>query len=187
MKKIIIYCTMLLILITGVHGAPVICYAEEKAQVNKTGDLKDGSGWIEQKDGTYSIEVELSGGSGRAAITSPTLITVSENTAIATIEWSSPYYDYMIVNGETYFPVNTEGNSVFEIPVLALDEEIEVIADTTAMSVPHEVEYTLIFYSDSIQPEEKVPVQMISVVLVLAVALAVVILIIVRKKKEGYK
>ena len=65
----------------------------------------------------------------------------------ARIEWSSPNYDYMLVDGEKYLPVNTEGNSVFEIPVAVLDEEIPVAADTTAMSKPHEVEYTLMFHS----------------------------------------
>ena len=47
-------------------------------------------------------------------------------------------------------PVNDEGNSVFEIPVAAFDEEIPVTADTVAMSVPHEVEYTLTFASESV-------------------------------------
>ena len=42
-------------------------------------------------------------------------------------------------------PVNTEGNSVFEIPVEALGEPFDVVADTTAMSKPHEVAYQLTF------------------------------------------
>ena len=33
------------------------------------------------------------------------------------------------------------------------DEEIDVIGDTTAMSTPHEVEYTLTFASNSIKGE----------------------------------
>lgn len=48
----------------------------------------------------------------------------------AEITWSSPNYDYMIVDGEKYLPVNTEGNSVFEIPVAALDTALAVTADT---------------------------------------------------------
>ena len=56
------------------------------------------------------------------------------------IEWSSPNYDYMIVDGVKYLPVNTEGNSVFEITVKSLDASIDVIADTVAMSKPHEIE-----------------------------------------------
>lgn len=66
---------------------------------------------------------------------------------MATLEWSSPNYDYMVVDGEKYLPVNTEGNSVFQIPVEAFDQDIAVIADTVAMSTPHEIEYTLNFHA----------------------------------------
>ena len=69
----------------------------------------------------------------------------------ASIEWSSPHYDYMIVDGTKYEPVNTEGNSVFEIPVSELDKELTVIADTTAMSKPHEIEYVLNFKSSTLK------------------------------------
>ena len=57
----------------------------------------------------------------------------------------------MIVGGDKYLPVNTEGDSVFEIPVVAFDQPMEVIGDTVAMSKPHEVEYTLTFHSDTIE------------------------------------
>ena len=57
----------------------------------------------------------------------------------------------MIVDGVKYLPVNTEGNSVFEIPVKSLDASINVIADTVAMSKPHEIEYKIIINSDSIK------------------------------------
>ncbi len=72
------------------------------------------------EDGTYTIELTMEGGSGRASIQSPAQITVTDGAATATLEWSSPNYDYMLVNGEKYLPVNTEGNSVFEVPVEAL-------------------------------------------------------------------
>ena len=84
-------------------------------------------------------------GSGRASIESPAAITVKDGVATASIVWSSPNYDYMIVDGKKLFPVNTEGNSVFEIPVASFDTELDVIADTVAMSKPHEIEYTLAF------------------------------------------
>ena len=100
-------------------------------------------------DGTYQVDVVLSGGSGRASITSPAKVTVKDHTATATIEWSSPNYDYMIVGDTTYDPVNKDGNSTFEIPVTAWNEEMTVIADTTAMSEPHEITYTLTFDEDS--------------------------------------
>ena len=105
-------------------------------------------------DGTYTIELTMEGGSGRASIQSPAQITVADGAATATLEWSSPNYDYMLVNGEKYLPVNTEGNSVFEVPVEALDAPLIMIGDTVAMSTPHEVEYTVTFYSETLESAE---------------------------------
>ena len=102
---------------------------------------------LEFQDGTYQMEVELLGGSGRASVTSPAKVEIKDGKAVATLEWSSPNYDYMVVDGEKYLPVNTEGNSVFQIPVEAFDQDIAVIADTVAMSTPHEIEYTLNFHA----------------------------------------
>lgn len=100
-------------------------------------------------DGEYSMAVTLNGGSGKASVTSPAKITVADGLATAQIEWSSSNYDYMIVDGLKYLPVNTEGNSVFEIPVMCFDKEMQVTADTTAMSTPHEIAYTLVFEQGS--------------------------------------
>lgn len=100
-------------------------------------------------DGTYQIDLEFAGGSGRASVDSPATLVVENGVMTATITWSSPNYDYMLVDGEKYLPVNTEGNSVFEIPVRALDTPLTVIGDTVAMSTPHEIEYTLTFLSDT--------------------------------------
>ncbi len=106
------------------------------------------------EDGTYTIELTMEGGSGKASIQSPAQITFADGTATATLEWSSPNYDYMLVNGEKYLPVNTEGNSVFEVPVEALDAPLTMIGDTVAMSTPHEVEYTVTFHSETLQSAE---------------------------------
>lgn len=106
------------------------------------------------EDGSYTIELTMEGGSGRASIQSPAQITVADGAATAILEWSSPNYDYMLVNGEKYLPVNTEGNSVFEVPVEALDAPLTMIGDTVAMSTPHEVEYTVTFHSDTLQNAE---------------------------------
>ena len=102
-------------------------------------------------DGTYTCEVTLEGGSGRATVESPAALTVADGKMTATIVWSSPNYDYMLVDGEKYLPTNTEGNSTFEIPVAALDTALDVTADTVAMSTPHEIEYTLTFDSVSLK------------------------------------
>lgn len=106
------------------------------------------------EDGSYTIELTMEGGSGRASIQSPAQITVTDGAATATLEWSSPNYDYMLVNGEKYLPVNTEGNSVFEVPVEALDVPLTMIGDTVAMSTPHEVEYTVTFHSETLESAE---------------------------------
>ena len=117
--------------------------SEQQAETVLT---KEETGW-EFQDGTYQMEVELLGGSGRASVTSPAKVEIKDGKAVATLEWSSPNYDYMVVDGEKYLPVNTEGNSVFQIPVEAFDQDIVVIADTVAMSTPHEIEYTLNFHA----------------------------------------
>ncbi len=106
-------------------------------------------------DGQYLADVSLEGGSGRASVHSPAQLTISEGACTAVIVWSSSNYDYMTVDGEKYLPVNTEGNSTFEIPVKGFDYKMPVTADTTAMSTPHEIEYTLYFDSASVRENEK--------------------------------
>ena len=105
-------------------------------------------------DGSYTIELAMEGGSGRASIQSPAQLAITDGAATVTLEWSSPNYDYMLVNGEKYLPVNTEGNSVFEVPVEALDAPLTMIGDTVAMSTPHEVEYTVTFHSETLESAE---------------------------------
>ena len=100
-------------------------------------------------DGDYTIEVTLGGGSGRASVESPAALTVRGGACTARIVWNSPNYDYMIVDGERYLPVNADGASAFEIPVAAFDRPLTVRADTTAMSQPHEIEYELTFLSET--------------------------------------
>ncbi|MDY2700020.1 MAG: iron transporter [Lachnospiraceae bacterium] len=109
---------------------------------------------FQMEDGTYTIDLAFEGGSGKAKVLSPATVTVSGENATATIQWSSPNYDYVIVDGEKYLPINTEGDSVFEIPVLFFDKPMNIIGDTVAMSTPHEIEYTITFYSDTMKPAE---------------------------------
>ena len=100
---------------------------------------------INLPDGLYPGLVTMEGGTGRASVEPLIMLTVKDGQATTQLQWSSPHYDYMIVDGVRYEPVNTEGNSVFEVPVTALDQPIHMIADTTAMSTPHEIEYTFTF------------------------------------------
>ena len=105
-------------------------------------------------DGTYTVEVSMEGGSGRVTVESPATLTVKDQKAVATVVWSSPNYDYMKVGEEKFLPVNQSGEtSMFEIPVTVFDRKMAVSADTTAMSTPHEIEYTLQFDSASIKAE----------------------------------
>lgn len=103
------------------------------------------------KDGEYTVDVVLGGGSGRASVESPAKLTVENGIAYAEIVWGSSNYDYMSVDGTKYELINTEGNSTFKIPVTCFDREMPVNANTTAMSTPHEIEYTLNFDSSSIK------------------------------------
>ena len=102
------------------------------------------------EDGSYTCEVTLSGGSGRASVESPAQITVKDQTITAVIVWSSSHYEYMTVGETRYLPVSTGGNATFEIPVV-LDTDLEVSALTTAMSEPHLIDYTLHFDSSTLK------------------------------------
>lgn len=112
--------------------------------------LLSACGKTELTDGAYTIEVTLSGGSGRASVESPADLVIDGETMTATIVWSSPYYEYMLIDGVPYDPIQTEGNSTFEIPVV-LDSDMAVSASTIAMSEPHLVDYTLHFDSSTIK------------------------------------
>lgn len=122
--------------------------SDKKSDGKKLEDLK-------LEDGTYETEVTLTGGTGKATVESPAKVEIKDKEATATIIWSSPNYDYMIVDGEKYEPVNKDGNSTFEIPVSVFDAEMEVTADTVAMSTPHEIDYTLNFDSSSMKKAVK--------------------------------
>lgn len=106
---------------------------------------------LQLKDGTYTVEVTLKGGSGKADVDSPAKLVVEKGSAVATIVWSSPNYDYILVGGEKYWNQTQGENATFSIPVMGFDYPMPVTADTTAMSVPHEIDYTLQFDSATIK------------------------------------
>ena len=129
---------------------------------------------VDNEDGEYSIQVDLDGGSGKASVTSPTILTVEDGKAYAQIQWSSSNYDYMIVDGEKFQNESEEGRkSVFTIRVTALDDKMEVIADTLAMGAPLESDYTLTFYEASIGSKGQLPQE--AAKRVVAVALVIII------------
>ncbi len=105
-------------------------------------------------DGTYMIDVTLEGGSGKATVQSPAEMIVENGSASAVIIWNSPNYDYMIVDGNKFEFSGDGENAAFTIPVIGFDYKMPVTADTTAMSTPHEIEYTLFFDSSTIKSDE---------------------------------
>ena len=126
------------------------------------------------EDGEYSIQVDLEGGSGKASVSSPTLMLVKNGRMYAELQWSSSNYDYMIVDGEKFQNESEEGrNSVFTIPVTGLDDKMEVIADTLAMGAPHEIDYTLTFYEASIGSKGQLPQE--AAKRVVAVAMVIIV------------
>ena len=155
----------------------VICRAE-------TDTIKTEAAQINIKDGKYFIDVTLEGGSGRAALSSPAKLIVKDSYAYAQIEWSSSNYDYMKIENTIFKPINTEGNSVFEIPVAVFDEPISIIADTTAMSMPHEISYTLTFHMDSLKKEgalNSTSLITIIIIIVILVILVICSLVVIQK------
>jgi len=147
-KSILLWLTAFFLL-SGSFGLACV----ESLAANESGE----AAYIEMEDGEYAIGVSLEGGSGKSTVSTPAALFVRDGRAYARIEWSSSNYDYMIVGGEKYLPVNEEGYSAFEIPILAFNEPMPVIGDTTAMSTPHEVEYQLIFHSDEIMDQGQTP------------------------------
>lgn len=134
------------------------CLAAEATRIENSEALETKEpAFIELDDGEYAIPVEIEGGSGKAAVTTPAAMTVSDGQATLTLVWSSEHYDYMISGGVRYDRVNEDGYSTFEIPVTDFDEPMTVIADTTAMSVPHEIEYTLTLSPDEIMAGSETP------------------------------
>ena len=129
---------------------------------------------VSYPDGEYSIEVNMTGGSGRASISSPTLLIVKDGCAYARILWSSVYYDYMLIDSARYEKLTKDdGNSEFEIPITVMDDAMTVIADTTAMGEPVEIEYKLTFYRDTIASKSQIPQEAAKRVLVIALCIII--------------
>lgn len=156
----------------------------------------EGDRALNLEDGLYEVEVSLDGGSGRASVFSPAALNIEEGRAVVEIVWSSPYYDYMIVDGIRYMPEDTAISgrkfektevSVFRIPVSWLDKPMAVAADTTAMGTPHEIQYELRFDEKTIMPaNDKKSVSGV-VYGCLAVVLAVLTILLFRKRKERFE
>ena len=116
---------------------------KDSADINKDADEAAAD---TPEDGSYEPAVfTVSGGTGKVKITCPEVF-LTEGAAQARIEISSPHYEWVKVDGVQYDPENAgdadRENSVFRVPV-RLDEEMTISGLTTAMSEPHEIEYTI--------------------------------------------
>lgn len=129
---------------------------------------------VNYPDGDYAIEVALTGGSGRASVSSPTRMVVRDGRAYARLLWSSAYYDYMLLGGVRYDNLSSDGgNSTFEIPIPAMDAPVDVVADTTAMGDPVEIQYQLTFYADTVGDVRQVPQEAAKYVLLISLFIIV--------------
>lgn len=141
-------------------------------------------------DGAYCVDVQLTGGSGKASVTSPAPLDIVDGEAFVKLTWSSANYDYMIVDAQRYDNEAEEGrNSVFTIPVKNWDVPMDVIADTTAMGKPIEIHYQLYFPVDSIADRSELPQDAALRVLYMAAFIIVAGGILnawVKKKRYGY-
>ena len=84
---------------------------------------------------------------------SPAGLTVKGGVCTARIVFSSKNYDYVRIGDMVFLPVNTEGNSAFDLPVAFFDRPMPIVADTVAMSEPHEIAYTLLFDSSTLEAQ----------------------------------
>lgn len=167
--------------------------AAEAKKKAKNGEESDGASEpadIDMPDGTYSIEVNMTGGSGRASVSSPTWLIVKDGKAYARLLWSSSYYDFMIVGGKKYLNESKNGgNSTFTIPITQFDTTMSVVGDTTSMGDPVAIGYKLTFYRDSISTSNKIPQEAAKGVIAIAAIIALIggILNYVLKRRQEKK
>lgn len=118
--------------------------SKSEADLNKaTAQVNSSTGL---KDGVYTPDsFSWSGGTGKVTI-SCNKVTVTGGQAYATLVFSSQHYQYVKANGNTYYPSEKGARSTtFVIPV-ALNKNNTIIGMTTAMSTPHEIQYSIFVY-----------------------------------------
>ena len=104
-------------------------------------------------DGEYAPDgFTFSGGSGRVTITCPKVV-LRGGEATATLVFSSPNYPRAVVDGAEYPATHDGDTSVFEVPA-PLNADFTVVATTTAMSAPHDIEYALHIHLDAAGPDD---------------------------------
>ena len=104
-------------------------------------------------EGEYAPDgFTFSGGSGKVTISCPK-IAVNGGAVTATLVFSSPNYPRLTVDGVEYTAAHEGKTSIFEIPA-RVNEDMTVVGTTTAMSAPHDVEYTVHIWVGQTPPED---------------------------------
>lgn len=153
-KSRIMKTTVLLLAMVLLMGVfPAGCAGKEgggQGQVTDSVEQEPATGSAGQEpvteDGTFQPSLfRAEGGTGKVKITCEE-VTLKDGTAEAVIEFNSPHYEWVKKDDVIYEPENageeSRKTSRFRMPVL-LDEEQAISALTTAMSQPHEIEYTI--------------------------------------------
>ncbi len=157
MRRFILLSLICLFMLTSCESRGVSSYEEgisSDAAPSPYGEEAGAAAGTELKDGTLSVDIRLEGGSGKAYIKSPVTVKVSGGDMKAVLVWNSKNYDYMIVDGVRYDNETPGEESSFTVPVKSIDEPMNIIADTTAMSTPHEIEYVIYWEKDDVPAEE---------------------------------
>ena len=105
-------------------------------------------GFAQAEEGFAPDGFSFSGGTGRVTLSCPELYMDGEQ-AWAAVVFSSPRYTYVKTEGTEYPTVCDEHTSRAVIPV-PLNRSFEIQAQTTAMSTPHEITYTLYIRVDAL-------------------------------------
>ena len=95
------------------------------------------------QDGTYNVGFTCTGGSGRGGVTAASVTVSGGAVTSVALTMSSPNYDYCYdpVTGAKVTAPAGSGNSVFYINYPG--NSFSFTVDTTAMSAPHEITYTV--------------------------------------------
>lgn len=103
-------------------------------------------------DGDYPIECKMEGGTHDRAVTSATLHVIN-GVMTADIVTDSKHYTWLKINDvqlDNTALIELEYSSFEGIPVSELDIPLGVTMETTAMSKPYPIDYTLTFVSSSL-------------------------------------
>ncbi len=97
-------------------------------------------------DGDYNIAVDVFG--GEDTVESPVPMTIENGEATATLQFSSPNYDSLVMTGDTYEPVEvTADSATYELPIRVFDTSIPVTFNSVSSGAPEELAGSLSFHS----------------------------------------